>query len=131
MSSGETSDLMTEDEFERLLDELHGSHPGASAAATPLVTTPGTATSVVVSSLAIDDLEEPLSAIRVALHESREVCLDLTPLERFDTAGIQLLAASHRQADCMHKELRIHAPPERLIEALSELGLGHACGLAS
>lgn len=89
-------DTINDDEFEALLDELHGSGkaPGADAERGET-----TAASALPAALTIREVGELGELLQARLTNDVPIRMDLSVVENIDTAGIQLLMAFQRTAD--------------------------------
>ncbi len=116
-------ELMTDDEFEHLLDTLQDTR-GAT-------TTPPAGTTLAFEALELDDLEGALPRLRDALDSDGPIAIDLARLERIDTAGLQLLLACRRTAADAGQAFECLDPAEVFIEAATEAGLIETLGITA
>ena len=120
-----SDDLMTDDEFERLLDTLHGADPTTGD---PPAGAPDDA--LALEALELDDLDAVLPRLGEALDADGPIRIDLGRLERIDTAGLQLLLACRRAADENGRGFECLNPTATFIEAATGTGLVEALGVA-
>jgi len=123
--SGET---ITDDEFERLLDELHGAGKGPTGALKTAASSPGDPL-VLGEALRIDEARGLTERLRERLDVSGEIVIDAAAVEHVDTAGLQILTAFAQGLRARGSDLRWTNVPPVLAGAATALGLVQAAGL--
>ncbi len=115
-----SDDLMTDDEFERLLDAMHNN------GGTP--TPPDEGEALAIEALEVDDVEACRPRLLEALEAGGPIRIDLGRLTRIDTAGLQLLLACRRAAEAAGRAFDCLAPPPFAVQAARLSGLVAAVG---
>ncbi len=119
-------ELMTDDEFERLLDTLQD---GRSAEPEPVAS--DGASALAIDSLVVDAVDEWLPRIKEAVgRDAAAIEIDLGALTTIDTAGLQLLLAADASARRAGKTIGYRDPSTTFVQAAVAAGLTGTFGIA-
>jgi len=129
-----SDETITDEEFERLLDELHG--PAAAPAGGAAPAAAGEAGGgdrgqlvTLAADLRIGAVQELAERLRGCLDGVGTVALDGSAVEQLDTAGVQLLAVFARQLREQDTPLAWQGASAALRDGAALLGLGEVLGL--
>ena len=75
------------------------------------------------SELTISQAEEFHQQVLQVLHAEHEVCIDITGVNRIDTASIQVLCALQKHLLDINSKIRWHGESQAFFDAVDELGL--------